>query len=493
MAISFDQVPADALVPFTYVEIAPQSGGSGSGGFRSVLIGQQLAAGTAIAGTPITVGTAADARAKFGAGSMLAIMCEGFRRTNPRGRLWAVALDDATGAVAQTNTITVTGAATGAGTISLYIAGRRIPVTIAGATAVNAIATAINAAIVNAGGGTNGTLPVTSTVAAAVVTLTNRNGGASSDVDVRHSYQPDEALPPGVALTIAAGTAGATDPDISTALDAIDSERFNVIGHPYSAAASMTTLEAELLSRWNATRQLDGWAVTGFRGTAGAATTYGNVRNSPYSTVMGLSTSPTGIPQWAGTLAGAVAGSAARDPARPFQGIALPGVLPAPVASRFEPADRETVLSDGIATHRVNRAGNVEIERMVTTYQTATGGAPDDSYRDANTLFTLSFMRASFRNRFATKFARHKLADNNSKIAAGQAVITPSTARAEATALFREWEALGLVEDGTAFKQGLEVERNPNDPNRLDFLLTPDLVNQLRVVGARIAFTLQGA
>ena len=35
------------------------------------------------------------------------------------------------------------------------------------------------------------------------------------------------------------------------------------------------------------------------------------------------------------------------------------------------------------------------------------------------------------------------------------------------------------------------MERNAGDPNRLDILLTPDLVNQLRVLAAVISFTLQ--
>ena len=91
-----------------------------------------------------------------------------------------------------------------------------------------------------------------------------------------------------------------------------------------------------------------------------------------------------------------------------------------------------------------------------------------------------------------SRFARHKLANDGTRFGAGQAVVTPSIARAEAINLFRLWEDQGLVEDATAFKEGLVVERNGTDPNRLDFLLTPDLVNQLRVMGAQIAFTLQG-
>ena len=491
MAITFNQVPADALVPFTYVEIDPSRAGAGGAAFRSLLIGQRLAAGSVAEATPTPIGGVLDGRAKFGAGSQLALMIAAFRRQNPQGQLWGVALDDAAGSAAATTTITVSSAATGAGTIALYVAGRRIAVGISGAATTSEVATAIDTAIVAAGGGATGVLPVTSAAAAAVVTLTNRNAGASLDVDVRHSYHVDESLPPGVGLTIAGGVAGATDPDIDDALDAVTDERFNVIGHPYNVAASMSKLNEALAARWGPTRQHDGVAFTAYRGTAAAATTYGNARNSPYSVVEGISTSPSPVMSWAGALAGAVALSAAADPALPFQTLPLRGILPAQLAARFSHAERETLLSDGIATHTVDRAGVVSIERLVTTYQTAPGGVADAAYRDANTLFTLSLLRASFRQRLSTKFARYKLANDGTRFAPGQRVVTPSTARAEAIALFRAWESRGLVENADAFKAGLIVERNGGDPNRLDFLLPPDLVNQLRVVAASISFTLQ--
>ena len=132
----------------------------------------------------------------------------------------------------------------------------------------------------------------------------------------------------------------------------------------------------------------------------------------------------------------------------------------------------------------------MEIERMVTTYQTAAGGVPDAAYRDVNSLLTLSFLRADFRAKMQTKFARFKLADDGARFLPGQPVITPRIGRAEAVAIFRGWESQGLVENGDAFKANLAVERNTNDRNRLDFLLPPDLINQLRVIGANIAFTL---
>ena len=88
MAVSFTQVPTNALVPFTYVEIDPsQRAGSTGAAFRSLLIGQRIASGTVAAAVPTPIGSALDARAKFGAGSMLAIMAAAFRRQNPTGQL----------------------------------------------------------------------------------------------------------------------------------------------------------------------------------------------------------------------------------------------------------------------------------------------------------------------------------------------------------------------------------------------------------------------
>ena len=45
-------------------------------------------------------------------------------------------------------------------------------------------------------------------------------------------------------------------------------------------------------------------------------------------------------------------------------------------------------------------------------------------------------------------------------------------------------EDAGLVENADAFKEALVVQRNAQDSDRLDFLLPPDIVNQLRVIGA---------
>ena len=50
---------------------------------------------------------------------------------------------------------------------------------------------------------------------------------------------------------------------------------------------------------------------------------------------------------------------------------------------------------------------------------------------------------------------------------------------------------MGLVENMDLFKANLIVERNANDPNRVDILFPPDLINQLRIMAMLVEFRLQ--
>ena len=63
--------------------------------------------------------------------------------------------------------------------------------------------------------------------------------------------------------------------------------------------------------------------------------------------------------------------------------------------------------------------------------------------------------------------------------------------RGELIGAYRELERMGIVENTDLFKQHLIVERDPMNPNRLNVLFPPDLVNQLRVFALLYQFRLQ--
>lgn len=488
MAISFNFVPGDIRVPGSYIEFDASKALSGLPPVaqKILLIGQRLATGTTAALTPVRIVSAAEAVAAFGRGSLAAHAFAALKAVNDRTETWGIGLADAGGATQASGTITVTGPATANGTIALMVAGKRLPIGVASGQAANAIATAIQAAIA-----ADLDLPVTAAVAGAVVTLTARNGGtAGNDIDVRHSYYAGEALPAGVALAIVAMAGGATDPVLDAVWAAIGDTAFQTIILPFGTATAMASAEAEMASRAGPTRMIEGLAYAGARGTLGALLALGNARNSQYSSMIGAKASPTHPAAWAAAYAGLIAYHGAIDPARPFQTLAMSGILAPAIADRFTAAEREQLLRDGISTFSVAQDGSVAIERAITTYQVNAQALADVSWLDVNTPLTLAYIRDAVRLRIAARFPRHKLADDGTNFGAGQAIVTPSVIRAELIALFLDLEEAGLVEGFAQFKQDLIVERDGTDRNRVNALIPPNIVNQFRVFAAQVQFRL---
>lgn len=487
-SISFNAIPGSIRVPGTYVEIDNSRALRGLTEWpaRVAMLGQRLATGTVAQATPVRVTDAGQARTFFGRGSNLAHMFEAWFRANPATEVWGVALDDNGGGVQAVRTITVTGTATASGAIALLVGGRRVEVGVPSGTAAAAVATAIHAALAAALD-----LPMTATVATTVVTLTARHRGLiGNDIDVRHSPLPTDALPAGITLAIANGAAGTLSPTVTTALDALGDVWFTDIVTPWTDATSIAAVEARLATAFGPLVMRDTHAWATVSGTFSDLTTYGAARNSPHVTVLGVRGSPTPPWEWAATLAAVAVPALAIDPARPVQTLVLPGVIAPSIAQRWTWTERDQLLRVGIATWRANDAGQCFIERAVTTYQTSPGGAADISYLDVETLKTLAYLRYDLRQLIAQRFPRHKLADDGTTFARGQAVVTPGTLRAEIIARFLQWEAAGLVEGVEQFKADLIVVRNTTDPNRVDALLPPDLVNQFRALAAQIEFLL---
>ena len=488
MTITFNQIPLDLRTPGQFVEFDASRATSGPQAqpHRVLVIGQKLAAGLAVANVPIRITQADQAIQQFGRGSMLAAMFAAFLANNPVAEAWALPMADLVAGVAATKVLTITGAATAAGTLELLIAGQRVR------SAVSAGDTAAEAAIL-ARGAINAALdlPVTAVEVGGVITLTARHKGvAGNDIDVRVNYRTGEATPPGLEVAVADGVAGTGNPDITAAFTAIGDEWFNTFVLPWTDTANLDVVEDELASRFGPLRMIDGLAYTFASDTQGDLATLGSSRNSPHVSIGGMKGSPTPPPVIAAAYAGAVSYHGAIDPARPFQTLVLQGVLPPAVTDRFTRAERDLLLRDGISTFTVDAGGNVLIERPITTYQTNAYGLPDVAYLDVNVLLVISYLRWSSRARIGTKYGRHKLAADGTQYAAGQAVVTPKVIRAELISLFQEWESIGLVEDIEAFKRDLIVERDGGDVNRLNALIPPNLVNQFRVFAAQVQFRL---
>src|SRR5262245_45974382 len=212
MPVSFNDIPANWRQPLYWVEVDGSKAGYPRSHMATLLVGTMMTTqtdpmdnGVATPDVPIIVGRQMDADNYFGKGSELANSFKAYFRNNVANEVWALPMAEPTGGAAASGTVTVATPPTEAGTLHLYIAGVDVRVSLAAQALVNDVATAIASAVND-----NPDLPVTATVAAAIVTLTAKwKGLTGNDITVRDSYfgrVGGEQLPVGLKLTYSAFT-----------------------------------------------------------------------------------------------------------------------------------------------------------------------------------------------------------------------------------------------------------------------------------------------
>lgn len=492
--MQFQHIPDNLRVPLFYAEVDNSRANSATPNLRALLIGGKIAAGTAPADVPVIVSGADDARTKFGLGSILAMMAGAYRQNDTFGELWALPVADAGGAVAAAGVLSFTGPATAAGVLSLYIAGQRVPVAVtSGMTAAQA-ATATVAAIA-----ANADLPVTAAVDGAdnfKVNVTAKNKGLTgNDIVLQLNYRglaDGESTPAGLACAITAMANGATNPTLTTALSNLGELDFEFIAMPYTDATSLTALKGLLgdaAGRWSWATQLYGHLLVAYRQDFAGLTTWGLTQNDPHASALGVYGVPNTTWEVAAALAAQTAVSVRADAAQPIREVVLQGILPPRIEDRFSLGERNTLLFDGVSTFKVSAAGDVVLEKLITTYQKNSFNAPDDSYLDAETLFTLAAVLRRLKGVVTSKYGRSKLADNGTYIPAGSNVITPNMVRADIVAEYRAMEG-DLVQNADAFAAALVVEKDAANPRRLNVLWPGVLMGRLDIFAVLAQFRL---
>jgi phage tail sheath gpL-like len=498
MPISFSQIPANIKVPLYWVEVDPSMAGLPVLKQPSLIVGTMIAAGEATPDVAIAIGSQAQADAAFGIGSELSRSFKAFFANNFANEVWGLGLAETVGAVAATGSITVTAPPTEAGTIHLYIAGEHIGINVGTTDTTAQIAAAIAAAIND-----DLTLPVTATVATSVVTLKAVwKAVTGNEIRVELNYYGTiggERLPPGLALTLPATgflTGGTGTPDMSTAISNLGEKEFEYVAMPYSDSNSLFDWDQEYgftdQGRWGWQRQHFGHIFSAKRGTYSDLITFGATHNSGVISILGFEVqSPTPSFEWTAAYTAKAQRALTNDPARPLQTLSLNKVKLAPLNYRFNFVELNSLALNGIAIQKAGSDNQPMLAREQTTYQLNLYGMPDDAYELVTTLATLARLLRNQRHAITSKFPRHKLANDGTRFGPGQAIVTPGIIKGELIAQYRQDEFNGLVEDTRNFKRHLLVERDPNDPNRVNVLYPPDLINQLRIFAVLAQFRLQ--
>jgi phage tail sheath gpL-like len=498
MSVSFNRIPDNTQVPLFYAEMDNSAANTASASGPSLLIGYALPEAEIPTNQLVIMPSADLAKKMCGRGSQLARMVAAYRAVDPFGELWVIAVPD--GGESASGTLTVSGTATAAGSVNLYVGTSRVQVTVATSDTGLSVAQALMGAIND-----NADLPVTAEYiptsggdTQGTISLVAVNGGAGgNDIPLVLNYYgtaSGEEVPAGLNVTVGAMQGGAGDPDITDVIAAMGDEPFDYIGLPFSDSASLQLMVTEMdddTGRWSYIRQLYGHAYTARRGSLSDLVEFGDTFNQQHLTVAGYEENiQTPIDELVGYRLGRDAVFLRNDPARPTQTGELNGALPAPTGQRFTMTEQQSLLTHGIAT-AYTEGGVLRIQRDITTYRKNAYGVTDNSYLDSETLHTSAYVLRRLKSVITSKYGRHKLANDGTRFGPGQAIVTPAVIRGELCAIYRQMEREGIVENFDLFQQYLVVERNADNPSRLDVLFPPDYVNQLRVFAVLNQFRLQ--
>lgn len=478
-------IPSNNLVPGVYTEIDKSGAVQGTPAkpHRALLVGIVPAVSTGPKNAPVTVTSADEVLATWGA-SQLAHMAWAWFRRNRRVKTDVLAIPEAGAGQASVGKIAASGTASASGVFTVVLNGLRIQVGVTAGDTASDVHSAIKSAIDDAIARLPHQIPVSASVSATPdVEITATFKGAIGNA-MTLSVEGSVA---GVTLSVTGFAGGSGDEDVSTGLAALGDTQYDTIVRPTTANAA--TWHQWLDDRWGPMVQKDGMSFVGASGSHGALTTLGTTLNSQYTVVVPCGASPT--PPWVWAAQAAAGDALDPDTPRPRRGMVLADCVPPADGQAFNQEERQLLLEAGISTWTVTAGGQVAVERLITTYtKDPVTGVPDPVFRNLSTMRNLAYLRWSWNTRLSLKYPDYNLADDGVQVDPGVKVVTPSVIRGEAIAWFIEMERAGRVENFEQFKADLSVARDANDPERVNVVSPPDLSNELVTLATRFAFRL---
>ena len=421
---------------------------------------------------------------------------------NPYQEFYALPLTEPLSSTHASFTLDITGKATKTGTIVIDIAGIKISVVIDDKATASAVATSIKAAIDD-----NGALPIGAT---SIEDTTDANQASPTDTTDTKKASPTDAnkassddtisktsssltllaafkgfigndiklkiLPNAIGITITSKkTDGTGAPAVADIIDNLGDSWWTEIINPFADDKIREGLRDEAVRRNGGTIQKPFITFGTFAGTKKEAQDFGATRNSPFETFLSFKSSEKPAFVIAAIYGALVAREAGNAPARPIQYLRLPR---AGVIENHSDADRNQLIDAGLASLRIAADGQAQIEYAVTTYKTNDAGVADKSYREVEDINTLIYLRYSMANRLLAYYVRHRIGSDADNPVDG--VVRPVDIKATLIGLATEWLNSGLITNIAHFTEGLSIERDKAQTGRVNIILSPNLIGQLR-------------
>ena len=488
MSIEFSVVPSNAIASAVFIEQEyKRQGVPGPIPQRIALLGQYNSGYTPTDNVALEITSAAEAATYFGPGSQLHRLAIKLFAGLGNGTVGVDAFPLTSGTGASTGTITITGDATGSGTISLYIAGQRVPVTVTSGDLVATIATAIAAAI-NA----DVTLPVTASASLGVVTLTAKWVGLSANgITIEQDLASGESSAEGTGYTVGIVdmSGGTADPSIATALANFGNTWYTWVVCPYSTDTSLDLLEAAGELRIGPTIKKPFAGVAGFNGTRTSFLTALNDRNSPWTSYVCVDSSPNLPGEIAAAVVGVCALSAQSNPARPYKTLALSGIMAGAVAD-WTYAQKDAVEAAGGAVTYKDSSGVVRIYDLLTTYVTNALGAVDESWRYTVTITNIQAKLYSLDQLFSSAPFDRAIVVDDDAVTAKQYAVSPKRVKGYVISLIDgQWIPEAWSKNRDDIVAGIVAEIDASNPGRINVLVPDIIAVGLRIVAVKLEWS----
>jgi phage tail sheath gpL-like len=487
----FNTIPGNLVAPLITFEV--NSGGQFENRSRLLLIGHKNSGGLLAENVPAPCPTVAEARRLAGAGSMLDDMVRLARLNAPAQEIWIMAVP-ASG-TASVRTLTVN-PAPDAGQGAFVIAGQVLQITVETGDTVTDVATAIAAAInTYFDQSTKASLPYTATSTAGVVSLTARHAGVLMEDIVISVPTLDGGNVFSGKVAVGSTTAGSGSPDLSTGIAALGDAEFDWIVSPFSDATNIgrySALLSDVSGRWAWNRQIYGHVFYPLADSIANLTSHGLAKDDRHLTIIPTikaANAPHPTWQWAAAFAARIvpwlSDGATGNVARNQTGLVVEGIDP-PLDRTGWPdyATRDAFLGSGLSTWKVNTGGDVVIDKIITTARTF-NDVPDTTFRDIQTMGQLVYALRRFRTDLTVEHGQKSIADDNPANLA--AISTVKDIKATFMHSYERMVRTGVLGNAVRAAEIITVERNPDNPNRVDIMAPLEMVKPLDIIAANAA------
>lgn len=498
-------LPSSDRLPGGYLQIRFAQGPASAAlqGRQAVIVMPQTASGTATAGTLYDINNEQDIITRAGVGSPAHRAARLFLKANKFTKLSYLGMD-ATAAgspVAAAGTIVLVNAATGAGTLVVWIAGERIDVRVDSGDSITTIGDNLEAAI-----NSKTHLPCTASNAAGTVTVTARIAGTSQGDGTTGVIRTRAEITTGIgttvtvsgaALGLGTGTAGAEGTtteaaQLATALAGIEAVRKYYIITQTINTDGLTNLVSHITNKSYAVPGLRSTGVTGYTGTLAAGQALSVAQNYERLSILAQPNSEHDTAELAGNFAAVLALQHTADVAYNFDGYrsAAKGwfVKAANDAADWPTfAEANAAINDGLTVALSDDNGS-SMAMWITSRSKNSAGTVDDSRAsEGHRISVADDFSDALLAYFALNFENFKLkpdellADGtvNTNQRVGPKTTTPSLFKGWQFKQLDDYEEAELIQDAVGSKESLNVVIDPSNGGRLENGLQLHVINLL--------------